>query len=270
MKTLGHLKTVCTVLVCLVLTSLSLNADTTVAVQPGSLNVLLTVQETAGAIRIDEPITSGVPIPHDVDLTDLSTLRLLDNSNQPVGAQFTPLARWGGTPENHSKPVRWLLLDFQSAVPPHETATYRLVNSGGALPAYPRLIVSDARSAVGIDTGVAQFSISKIDGRLRGPDLAQPVYGRVLDPDGRVYTTTGLANVTVALNGPMRASIQVKGTYRDESGKDRLDYTSRYWFYAGQPFVRLFHTVENNTLCTLDENEQPTCYDIGSAGSVTM
>ncbi|MBI3949167.1 MAG: hypothetical protein HY314_01745 [Acidobacteria bacterium] len=270
MKTSRYITTVCMGLACLAVILRGPKVDTTAAWQPGALNVPLTVQETTGAARTNEPVTSGVPIPRDTNLTNLSALRLLDSAGRPVAAQFTPLARWGGAPGDASKPVRWLLLDFQADAPARSTKSFRLVSSGGASPAFPRLVVSDARSAIGIDTGAAQFSISKIDGGLSGPHLAAPVYGRALDPDGRVYTTTGLVTVTVALSGPMRASVHVKGTYRDAGGNARLHYTSRYWFYAGQPFVRLSHTVENNTLCRLDEFGQPTCYDIGSGGSVTV
>lgn len=235
-----------------------------------SFNVPLTLQETAGVARADEPVTSGVPIPRNVNLVDLTRLRLLDDSGQPVAAQFTPLARWGGAPDDASKPVRWLLLDFQAAVPANSTVTYYLVNSGGTMPTYPTLRITEDANAVIIDTGAARFSISKTDGRLTAPDLAAPLFGRAVGTDGRVYTTTGPVTVTLALSGPMRVSVHVKGSYRDASGVALLDYTSRYWFYAGLPSVRLFHTVENNTPCPLAEFEQLDCYDIGSGGSVDV
>ena len=93
--------------------------------------------------------------------------------------------------------------------------------------------------------------------------------GRAVDAAGQEYTTSGPVSIEVAMSGPMRVSIHVRGAYRADSG-ELLDYTSRYWFYAGQPIVRLFHTVENNTLCPLAEDEQLTCFDIGSGGSVSV
>jgi hypothetical protein len=62
----------------------------------------------------------------------------------------------------------------------------------------------------------------------------------------------------------------MQGVYRDGDGRPLLDYTSRYWFYAGQLTIRLFHTLENNTLCPLGEYEQIACMDIGSEGSVAV
>jgi len=237
--------------------------------EPGTLDVTLTVNNPLATARDDEPVTSGVPIARNANLTDLSTLRLLDGSGQPVAAQFTPLARWGGGPDDTSQPVRWLLVDFHANVPASGSASYRLVNSGGSSPTYPTLSVTDGASAVTVNTGAAQFSISKTDGRLTAPNLAEPLLARARS-DSTDYATTGPVTVTLALDGPMRVSIHVRGAYRDTGGAKFLDYTSRYWFYAGQPTVRLFHTVENNTLCPLDESGQITCFDIGSGGSVTV
>jgi hypothetical protein len=239
-------------------------------VPPGALDVTLTVEEKAGQARADEPVTSGVPIPLSVNLTNLGNLRLLDSGGQPVPAQFTPLAHWGAAPDDTGQPVRWLLVDLQADVPANGTSTYRLVDSGGALPSYPTLNVADGVDAVTVDTGVAQFSISKTDGGLSGPDMSTALAGRATEVDGTTYNTTGPVTVTIVLEGAMRASVQVEGSYRDGGGAALVDYTSRYWFYAGLPTVRLFHTVENNNLCPLGAYDQPECYDIGSGGSVTV
>jgi len=243
-----------------------------------SLDVTLTVSNPLTTARTDEPVTSGVPIPRAMNLTSPGSLRLLDGSGQLVAAQFTPLARWGGSAalttgdvsDDTGQPVRWLLLDFQADVPANATALYQLVDSGRGTPAYPTLNVTDTASALTVDVGDGQFSISKADGRLTGPYLTVPLVGRAIDASGAVYSTTGPVTVTVPLSGPMRISVHVQGAYRDAGGTPLLAYTSRYWFYAGQPIVRLFHTVENNTLCPLVEYGQLDCYAIGSGGSVTV
>ena len=68
--------------------------------EPGVLDVSLSIQETAGLARAGEPVTSGVPMPLSVNLTDLSAVRLLDGNGRPVPAQFSSLARWGGAPDD--------------------------------------------------------------------------------------------------------------------------------------------------------------------------
>ncbi len=235
-----------------------------------NLDVTLRVRNTLAVARSGEPVTSGVPIPRSLNLTSLALLHLLGPGGTPVPAQFTALARWGGAPNDASKPVRWLLVDFQADVPASGSAQYRLLGSGGALPTFPTLNVTENASAVTIQTGTAQFSISKSDGRLTAPHLTSPLHGRAIDAGGQAHTTTGPVSVTVALRGPMRVSVHVQGAYRNAGGTVFLNYTSRYWFYAGQSTVRLFHTVQNDKLCPLGEYEQLECFDIGGTNSVNV
>lgn len=237
---------------------------------PVPVNVVLTVQDTAGVARSAEPVTSGVPIPLAAGLSNVALLRLLDAGGRPVPAQFTPLARWGSAPTDSTKPLRWVLVDLQASVAPGSSAQYRLVATGGATATPPTLRVTDGASAVTIDTGVAQFSISKADGNLTAPWLTAPLSGSARDTAGTSYTTSGPVSVTVALNGPLRASVHVRGAYRSSGGVVLVNYTSRYWFYAGKSTVRLFHTVENSRLCPLGEFEQLACFHIGSGNSINV
>jgi hypothetical protein len=235
-----------------------------------ALNVPLRVYNSSGAARTDEPVTSGVPLPRDLGLTDASTLLLVDSDGNPVPAQFTPLARWGGAPDDASAPIRWVLLDFQASVGPQETVYYFLQEGGpGPAPENPITIVEGATALI-VDTGAVQFSIDLGGSSTQmGPGLAAPIYGRARS-EGREYVTIAPTDVEVALEGPMRVSIHVRGSYIDADGNALVDYTSRYWFYAGHSTIRLFHTVENNALCPLAEDAQLDCYDIGDGGSVTL
>jgi len=235
---------------------------------PTGLNVPLRIHNPLEAARTDEPVTSGVPLPRDLDLTDPGHLRLVDSAGSPVPAQFTVLARWGASADDDAAPIRWVLADFQATVGPQEAAHYFL-QEGGPDPAPAHaLVITDGADALTIDTGVAQWSISKADGDLDGPGLGGPIFSQALS--ATTYEAAGPITVHVALEGPMRASIHVRGTYRDFMGTPLLEYTSRYWFTAGQPTVRLFHTVENNTPCPLVEYGQLDCYDVGSGGSVEI
>jgi hypothetical protein len=218
---------------------------------PTSLNVPLRIHNPLEVARTGEPVTSGVPLPRELGLTDAGRLRLVDAAGDPVPAQFTPLARWGGSTDDDLAPIRWVLIDFQASVGPQGTADYFLQEGGpGPAPAHS-LVVTDGADALTIDTGVAQWRISKADGDLDGPGLGGPIFSQALS--ATTYEAAGPVTVRVALEGPMRVSVHVRGTYRDFMGTPLLEYTSRYWFTAGQPSVRLFHTVENNTLCPLAE-----------------
>jgi hypothetical protein len=232
---------------------------------PTGLNVPLWVQNSLDLARVDEPVTSGVPLPRGLNLTDPTRLRLVDAEGNPVVAQFTPLARWGAAPEDQTGPIRWVLIDFQATVGPRQATTYYLQEGGpGPSPPYP-LTVTDGPDRLTVDTGTSFFTFNKNDGGLNAPGLSAPIHTRVRGTDGTERATAGPVAISIALQGPTRMSIHVKGTYGEG-----LDYTSRYWLYAGQSVARVFHTVENNTLCPLAEYDQLDCYDIGAGGSVAI
>ncbi len=209
-------------------TSAPLPRPTFPAITLDELHVPLIITNPTPLPRQAEPVTSGLPIPRQLGLTDLTNLRLLEPDGNPVPAQFTPLARWGGAPDDNTAAVRWLLLDFQADVPAGGTTTYRLQGTGGPAPPFPTLNITDAVDAVTIDTGLAVFRVRKSDGGLTAPGLSEPIHGRVRELGGAEHLTGGPIEVSVEFSGPMRASVKIKGTHG--AG---LDYTSRFWFYAG-------------------------------------
>jgi hypothetical protein len=169
---------------------------------PTGLNVPLRIHNPLEVARTDEPVTSGVPLPRDLALTDPGHLRLVDSAGNPVPAQFTVLARWGGSADDDAAPMRWVLVDFQATVGPQDTAYYFLQEGGpGPAPAHA-LVVTDGADALTIDTGAGQWSISKADGDLDGPGLGGPIFAQVLS--ATTYETAGPVTVRVALEGPIR------------------------------------------------------------------
>ncbi len=236
---------------------------------PGNAVVSLTVREKNGIDRSAEPVTSGVPLPASADIRKTSTLGLLDSHGKVLPAQFKALARWGGAPDDESKAIRWLLVDFQTDISAHQSVDINLATDSD-IAAYPTLNIAFSGSAITINTGVASYAINRTDGSLTGTNLAQSVHGRITDAAGTMYTTSGDAEVVVEAEGPMRAAIRVRGHYRSTSGDALLAYTSRYWFFAGSETIRVFHTIENNNLCTIDGEGQPVCNDFGTPGSVDI
>jgi hypothetical protein len=235
------------------------------AVSLDELDLPLVVSNRLSVPRFAEPVTSGVPLPRELGLTDVTSLRLLGPGGDAVPAQFTPVARWGAAPHDYAAAIRWLLVDFQADVPAGGQANYRLQDMASSEPPFPPLNVTETGDGVTVDTGAAVFTVSRKEGSLSGPGLSSPVHSVVRESGGTELASGGPVELSVKLSGRMRASIEVKGSYHDG-----LQYTTRYWFYAGQAAVRIFHTVENNTLCPLGDEGQLLCYEIGSPGSVSF
>ena len=232
------------------------------------IDVPLVVAENGGVDRVGEPVTSGIPIPRSGGLVDTTGLRLLGPDGLPVPAQFTPLARWGGGPDDAAAPIRWLLVDFQVDLAAWGEAVFRLVDGGGARPGAPVLTVTEGPEGVVVDTGAARFVIGA-DGGLEAPDLDGPIHVRATRVDGAVFTTGDPVDVTVVSDGPMRAAVEVRGRLADGSGHRFGAVTARYWFFAGSGTVRTFFTVENDRHCPIRGDGQIDCYDIGSGGGRT-
>lgn len=88
-----------------------------------ALDVDLTVRESAGVLRTDEPVTTGVPIAKGA-VNDLAKLRLINAAGQLLPAQFRKLASW---PDGS---VRVLLVDTQVTVPANGFVKLRLTDGG--------------------------------------------------------------------------------------------------------------------------------------------
>lgn len=230
----------------------------------GPLNLPLQVGNPLPAAPLRAPVTAGVPLPQSLGLTDAATLRLVDAGGNPLAAQFTPLARWGAAPDDAAAPIRWLLVDFQVALQAGETAHYFLQQAAPAPPPQEAGIqISEEEGALWVDTGAARFRLDAASGVLSAAEGDMRLYGLADAAPGAVRS------MQVVLAGPQRASLEVRGSFSQDPAA-RLDYTARYWFYAGSGLVRLFFTLENNTLCPLDDEQRLTCHDIGSPGSVSF
>ena len=245
----------------------------TVLICPGAgaatLDVTLRVKNGLDVPRTGEPVTSGVPIPESLGLLNPGDVALIGPDGMAVPVQATPLARWGGGPDDLDRPIRWLLVDFQADVPTHGIASYRLTTDGASpAPAHP-VTVTDAGDAVTIDMGLGAYIISRKDGSVSGPGFAHPLRPALTDTDGVRHFPDGPVVVEAVLTGPMRSSVHVSGSFPDTGG-GQVDFTARWWFYAGTTTARLFVTLENNNPSPFFEYGQIDCYDIGSDGSVTF
>lgn len=77
--------------------------------QGAALRVTLNVTNAA------LPVTMGVPLSAAAGVLDATQLGVVDAGGAVVPTQTRVLARWGGTPNETSKAIKWLLVDFKPA-----------------------------------------------------------------------------------------------------------------------------------------------------------
>jgi len=217
----------------------------------------LTVRSSyATAPEAPFPVSSGIPFPEGA-LGSAAGLRLLDAAGRETPLQASVLARWpGGT-------VKWALLDFLGKA----GEQYRL-EYGSAVrrraPAGP-LRIHETPGQVDITTGPLRFTIARRnsgfleslwldadrDGVFREQERilspAAPAEFVLRNEQGQPFRTLGPPDeVTVEERGPVRASVLVRGRHRNANGESLFGYLLRLDAYAGQPFLRLRYTFEND------------------------
>ena len=276
------------------------------ATSPGGQtgDIELRVKERAGVARSGEITTSGVPLPRDFGAYSPDDLALFDASGSPVPCQKRVTARWGGSPDDASKPVKWVLFDFPANVGASGESVYYVRRSGaraepagefdggqglhagnnisGMQTADPQYIsVSDDGTTVSVDTGAAVFRmrrdsfdlLSSVELAGIGPILSPSTQnGFVVSAGGNDYRSSLAPPTSLRVNegGPLRASVTVRGNHAAAGGGTKLAYTARIHFYAGSSRARVFYTLENHNPTQPDGMGQPQCWDIGCPGSVAF
>jgi hypothetical protein len=231
------------------------------------LSIPLTVEEPGAAGRIAWPVTSGVPLPPGA-LSDPLQCRLVGARGEVVAAQFTPLAHY---PDGIH--VKWLLVDFLADTQPGAAAAYTLecgvapvVPEGRAavkaarVESHPPTPVGQVPLPVEIDTGPLQVTLGDggfapfadvmVNGMFLADADAATCGFELVDGQGKVFSSARAAPETVLLEeeGPVRATVCVKGRLVGEDGAAFMRYICRLHYYTGQPYVRTVFTLENDVV----------------------
>lgn len=232
-----------------------------------SLNVPLTIHETSGVTRHHSPITTGIPLPQTLNITNTSGLAVLDDHNQFVPAQFTVTARWAGAPTDTTKPIKWVLVDFETnTLVLNSTVVYHLTTGANPKPTIS-IHVTKGQKNFTVNTGKAKFVLSKTNF-----NLFQQVYlnnQAILQASPAASNTNVLGthfkvqSMQVEQTGPVHTVILVKGWLNNAQNQDVLAFTARLHFYAGQSYVKVEYGVWNDQVI-LNVNGQPDIKAFGS------
>jgi len=230
------------------------------------------------------PVTCGVPLPASrVKRVDEITLR--DPAGRFVPIQAAPLNRW---PDGS---LRWVLLDF-IASGPAKPEPWRLdSNAPRQEPPAPPEPVRVRRSGekVRISTGAITIAMGGERARLIDSVTLAASRDKVAGPlTGELMVQRGsgdepyipeVEKLEITARGPVRATVEATG--RLVSRRNAADSIGRFVFrlnaYAGQPFVRVFFRIFNDTPSALrierfglaleaDGNREVWCGECGAIG----
>ena len=196
----------------------------------------LMVHERDGIERHHWPLTVSVPFARG-ELRPGTAIKVVDEHGAAAPLQSRPLATWG------DGSVRWLLLDTQVEVKARKARRLR-VEAGRAAVPKAAVRATDTDDAVVVDTGVIRFAVPKqrfaILDAVQLSGSAKPATGALtatLVAGVRSGQAQPPTRVSVREAGPLRVRIELQGTYGNG-----FDYLVRLEAYAGQPFVRVWHT----------------------------
>jgi len=210
-----------------------------------SLDLPLTVAESAGVARVAEPVTFGVPLPVRL-LGDVSRLRLYGPDGQPAPAAFRVVNQWWNDAPTQQTSIQWVHCDFFADVAANASAVYRLRISGDAAPPPPaQLDVVMTAQGAKVNTGVLEFFAGSSGPVLDMPGLrAADIH---LRSDERIYKASlGPSQLVIEDQNPLRVVLKRTGAHVWNNGKDRaLDYVIRIIAYAGKPYLRLHYSFVN-------------------------
>jgi len=223
--------------------------------------ILVQVRETSGASLGNWPVTFGVPFPKG---TGRDAGLRLSLAGQPLPVQSRVMSRW---PDGSR---RWVLVDTQVDLKPQQITELR-VEEGMASATRPALQVRESPDAIVVDTGALRFRVAKRGAGLihdierEGQPVTRGPLACFLQISGERHPCGPPTSVRVLESGSLRTRIELRGVH----GPD-IRYVVRIDAYAGQPFLRVFHTFANHgarPLVEIDEIglELPLRFDAGAA-----
>ena len=223
----------------------------------------LTVKNGLAEARSAVPVTWGVPLSIEDGITDPGQLSL-KRGDDTVAVQMTPMARWGGAPDDSTRPIAWLLIDVQADLPASGISRYQLVRATRVDDASPLKIVRDDAEGITLETGAATYTLSRADFRLF--DTVALPGGPAFPGEGGIFyrgvRVARPAAISVEEAGPQRITLKVRGAIEGD-----LEYTAMVSFYAGLAEAKIDFRAENFSAYTWSD-DQPICNDYGTAGSV--
>ncbi|MGD9202170.1 MAG: hypothetical protein PVI26_11440, partial [Chitinispirillia bacterium] len=208
-------------------------------------DITLEVKEKSGFNRVEEMIHNGIPVSRLSNLTDISNLSIVDNSGNPVDAQFEVLSRWGGG-KLGKKPIQWLLVTFPASVSANSSSKY-IIKSCSRSISGPKIKLTEDQNSIKINTGTAEFKISKTSFNIfEEASLLKPSEQKLIGGLGGkasisvdnkpLMKTSAPSEVTIEHCGDLFVTIKVAGYFTNPAYANILwQYIARYSFHAGSP-----------------------------------
>ena len=211
----------------------------------GVARATIGVEEAGGVERKGWIVCAALALPEGT-FKPGATVRVLDPAGKDTPVQVEPATTW---PDGS---LKWVHLFFPADCPANGFAFYTAEVGGPALasPPQPSLAVEDADS-VKVDTGRLTLTVRKraesgigtvtVDGK---PVLLEGKAGDVWwEEDGGRLCKFAADEATILRNGPLTATVLLRGRYLDEKGAVKCFGEIRVDAWKGRAELRIAHTT---------------------------
>ena len=208
-----------------------------------SLPIKLIVREKYGIARIDEPVTTGIPLKKGL-VDDVRMIYLADSKDNTVPFQFRALANW---PDGS---VKWLLCDFFATLDGHAEKEFFIHSATKPQSFFSPLYITQTDKTCTVSTGKGLFTLSKTEFKpfisiIIGENEVMDYSGSsclLRDKDGNEFYP--VVNKThVECEGSVRCTIIQQGDFC--CGANNIAFTARLFFFSQSNLVKVQLTLQN-------------------------
>ena len=219
-----------------------------------------------------EAVHSGIPLAASQNLLTTDDLLLVGPGERRIASQFRVLSRWGGAPDDASRPIRWLEVTAPVRVAADDTTTLSLRRYDTPTPPtddFAASITSQGPLWV-VDTGLATFTLNPANAALfdaMAIDLDNdgmghttiynhtPGAGPRLQVDGNTLDTAGVGEVSVDADGfriiesgPVRVTVALQGHFSGPGGSTLCSVDGGSYERFGYTLVASFERASRDVL----------------------
>ncbi|MDX9701694.1 MAG: hypothetical protein RBU23_01485 [Candidatus Auribacterota bacterium] len=229
------------------------------------LSIPLSINESDGFARKNEPVTIGIPFPQKL-LSDTDDLRLINHAGSCIPVQFYPTAYW---PDGS---IKWLLIDTTVSIAPNTSEVWFLT-ADHTIPASQittPLSISQTEATITVESINRRYVCSKRtflpfagvavdDTEIVASELTMTM---LEDHAANLYQPY-VRSTTVETEGSLRVTIRQDGTFRADGVDSPIDFIARMTFYALSDKATVSLTIRN----TRAAHHQGNLWDLGDPGS---
>ena len=216
----------------------------------------LTIQEQAGAARIEENITMGVPLPKSAQLADPTKFTLRSQGGEVLPCDFSVVCKWF----DDTSAIRWLHLNFPYSINANTSETITLWSEDEAQTPASTLTATDVGTYIEVNTGKVRFRVKKANFNL----LDEVWVDQSGNQDANKIVASHAKGLTTLIGTETFASyyddlstaiiekqqsglvvIKATGSMRNASASRRFNFISRIYAYGHSQMVKIVTTIEN-------------------------